>query len=331
MTTSMSATIYSGGSLSAVLPNTTTAMTGTVGNTGGIAANLPKYSGSLSGGTYRMGATLPRLAGMFTAVGATQGGISANLPRYTAALSGQTGSSGAMGLTLTRPAIAAAGYVGILATLAPQLQPLQIAVSGVAATLGALSVKTRALTSAFVAGQGITATMSLRMQPLSLASVGYYQLTQLPTQVMNTLTNSVTHYVAYPYNSFAEFGGRYLAAGPGGLYQVEVGGTDTGASINASLSFGQTDFDNEYQKRVSDYYIGMRSGDDINLTVTVDEKYSASYLISPFTESELKQRRSGLGKGLKGKYWQFGLTNTNGADFDFDTMNVAAVPLSRRV
>lgn len=147
------------------------------------------------------------------------------------------------------------------------------------------------------------------------------------THVVNTITNGVTTFANYPYNSFARFQGKYLGAGDTGLFLLDdPASTEV---VDGTLTTGELSFGSEFQKRVSDFFLAMRSEGDITLNVIVDEQVAASYTISTRGINALKQRRSLVGKGLKGKYWTFELTCSD--QFDYDTMNIGAVALSRRL
>ncbi len=152
-------------------------------------------------------------------------------------------------------------------------------------------------------------------------------MTQLLTQVTNTVTNSVTTFDNYPFNSFATFQGKLLGAGTSGLFLL-----DDEASVEAPLatmSSGLLHLGSDQQKRVSDFYLAMRSQGDITLRVATDENEPLEYTIKPLTVETIRQRRSPIGKGLKGTYWRF---EVECADlFDYDTMNIDAAILSRRL
>lgn len=150
---------------------------------------------------------------------------------------------------------------------------------------------------------------------------------QLLTHVANTITDSVTTFDNYPFNSFAMFQGKLLGAGTSGLFLL-----DDEASVEtplATISSGELHLGSDQQKRVTDFYLAMRSEGDITLRVSVDEGEPLEYVIKPLTVGTIRQRRSPIGKGLKGTYWRFELEC---ADlFDYDTMNIDAAILSRRL
>jgi hypothetical protein len=95
------------------------------------------------------------------------------------------------------------------------------------------------------------------------------------------------------------------------------------------MATGQLHFNSEMQKRVSDFYLAMRSKGDVTLRVTTDEMEPYEYVVDPLDIERLNQRRSWIGKGARGKYWQFELECSD--DFDYDTMNIAAVETGRRL
>jgi hypothetical protein len=152
-------------------------------------------------------------------------------------------------------------------------------------------------------------------------------MSQLLTQVTNTITTSATTFEGYAYNSFAFFQGNYYGAGDAGLFQLDAAASTE--TITGTLTTGKLHFGSEMQKRCSDFFIAMHSEDNIDLTVTVDEVQIGEYVINPYNVDTIRQRRVAIGKGLKGKYWEFSLACP--AAFDYDSMNIAAVPVSRRL
>lgn len=152
-------------------------------------------------------------------------------------------------------------------------------------------------------------------------------MSNILTHVLNTITNGVTTFEAYTFNSMTRFQGKYLGASDAGLFWL-----DDPASVEAvdgTLTTGELDFRSEFLKRVSDFYLGMHSTEVITLTVTTDKGQTASYTIDPRDVDTLNPRRSIIGKGLRGRYWTFELVCS--ATFEYDTMNIAVVAVDRRV
>jgi hypothetical protein len=258
------------------------------------------------------------------------------LPVVASAMSMVTPTVASVYGALTVPSAAIAVTFGVLASVSGTVTTPRSALTGrstIVATIAATIV-----TPTFSAGgySAVLATVAAKLaKPQTYISVRS-PAAQVLVAVTNMRTKAVTEYSAYPFNSFAEIDGKYYAAGDGGFYQIEnpavrgdFDGTNTNA-ISGKFRFGQNDFGAEVQKRASDCYAGMRAEGDMTVRVYVDERAAEEYTLSP-TATTLKQVRVPIGKGLKGKYWQLEVENTNGNDFDFDTINIAAVPLSRRI
>lgn len=152
-------------------------------------------------------------------------------------------------------------------------------------------------------------------------------MSQLLTHVANTMTAAVTTFEDYPFNSMVQFRGAFLGASDAGLTLLDD--TSSVEEITGVMGTGLLDFGTVQQKRCSDFYLSMRSVGDVTLRVATDEGAKFEYKIQPLDISTIKTRRSPIGKGLKGTYWYFELECSD--EFDFDAMNIAAVPVSRRL
>lgn len=148
------------------------------------------------------------------------------------------------------------------------------------------------------------------------------------TRTGQEMTYPVTTFDNFLFNSFAEINGKYYAAGAEGLVQIDVEDAPQ-PLVPWSFATGWQDFGSVQQKRVSDFYMAMRSKGNIVLEVAVDEGEFYEYPLKPLDIETLNQRRSLVGKGLRGRYWKFRLSGD--ADFDFDSFMVSMANTSRRV
>lgn len=330
------------GGVEGALPHINAAMEAVVGASGGINAVLPKLDASLAGGTQSNAFVMPAVtASMQGSIGVV-GTMSAILAKPTAALDGTAAVAGTVAGALARIQADVAAVAGIIGGIAGSTKPIRAefdgAIGGAGTMLGALpAVTLSASGSAAVLGSLAPVLPSLLGQlTLSYTSTpvlvpGLSGLTGL-TQVMNTNTAAVTLFENYAYNSFATFDNEALGAGPNGLYVLDDGDTDDGAvPINAAIVTGLLDFGSPQAKRMSDFYLAMRAAGDIRLTVGTDENTPYEYALEPRDVATLKQRRDLIGKGMRGRYWQFGMYNTDGCDFEFDAYNMLVVDMSRRI
>lgn len=156
---------------------------------------------------------------------------------------------------------------------------------------------------------------------------------------MNLVNGALTEHKHFPnqYSSFARVGDRYFAGGPNGLAEMTPGGKDVFVSasvtfnnnIDASVKFGSLDFGDSRMKRVTDIYLEAESDGALNLHVfTDDDEY-----VYPVTDIRppLANRKANIGKGIRTRRWQFGISNQDGANFTIAGMSVLVATMARRV
>jgi hypothetical protein len=149
--------------------------------------------------------------------------------------------------------------------------------------------------------------------------------------VSNLHTGAPFTYTNYPFNSFAVAGTRQFGCTDNGIYEL-IGNDDDGTSIDAVIRSGLMDFGTAYVKNMELAYLGYSSSGELILKV-IDtdggEKRSMLYTLSE-TNNAVAENRLILGRGVKARYWQFEVTNVNGADFLLDTLDMLPVILNRR-
>lgn len=297
--------------------------------------------GSVLGGTAVVTTTSPVILGAITAKIPHPTAALANLwsylveastlPTVRASITGNIATYLTEASTLPRMQSVMTGLVGTVGTASATLPVIKAALTPVTPVSGAVGARLPTVNIAALTGfAAINGAMAARVPTVQAQLV----IDRIPAQVLVMVTNMLTHsnsmYAQYPYNSFAAINGKYYAAGPTGLFQMDSGDSDSGAPIDALFRFGQNDFGTEMQKRMSDCYAAMHSDNDMNVRFYVDESPVVEYTLGTYSVGTLKQRRVPVGKGLKGRFWQLEVENTNGGYFDFSTINLAAVPLSRR-
>lgn len=153
--------------------------------------------------------------------------------------------------------------------------------------------------------------------------------------VVNANTGAVSTYTNYNFNSFAKLNGRYFGATDAGIYEL-TGVTDAGAAIDASVVLPTTDFqmdkvaDADSLKRLPTVYLGVNTIGNMVLKVTANGVDNL-YTLSGTTTTSLHTGRMLLGKGVAARYWDFELTNVDGADFTLESITFYPVALTRRI
>ena len=312
------------------LPRVTAAFEGSVSSLLDAAITLPKITAALEGGAQTNDMALPAVTGNLDALTAVLGNIDSAVPKLTAAIDAQATASATMNAVLARVQSnvdAVAGLIGSITGLARPvagaLEGATTATGGIVAVLPTVEFSTSAATTTY-------GSIGARLPRTPYGElVARMALVHALTHVMNTVSTAVTAFENYQFNSFAKIGGKYYAADDTGLHRIDDGKLDETAAIQWAIQTGLLDFRSAMQKRMSDFYLAMRSEGDVTLTVSTDELDPYEYSLKPYEIETLKQRRDLIGKGMRGRYWQFGLSGDS--DFDMDAYNMAVVDTARRI
>lgn len=153
--------------------------------------------------------------------------------------------------------------------------------------------------------------------------------------VMNTEgAQPISEYSNYTFNSLAYGTEQMLGAADDGIYELD-GDTDEGESITAELTTMMLDFATSRLKRIRSAYIGYTAAGQLVLkvrSVRNGELVEHWYTCEKTTDQPAPgENRVLIGQGLRSRYWQFELTNVDGADFEVDQLELYPLILSRRV
>ena len=182
----------------------------------------------------------------------------------------------------------------------------------------------------FTESLAATAVYTLNLTDSVTFSESLDIINALLAHVVNANTYAVTTYENYNFNSFAKIGNTYYGAQEDGVYTLDSN-DDNGEDIEATITLGTMDFDTELFKRVHYMYLGIKQSGDLTLkTITDDDKEHLYSLRAP-TESTLHTVRVKLALGVKSRYWTFELMNSDGADFDLDSITFYPLVVGRRI
>jgi hypothetical protein len=143
------------------------------------------------------------------------------------------------------------------------------------------------------------------------------------TIAMNTLTGSVSEYTGFGFQSITPT----HAGSAAGLFTLG-GDTDAGQPIVAQVTTGKQLWGGTLKKTAQMVYFALKGSGTSTMTVT-GERASHSY---PFPVRPDGQSRSKPGLGIRENYLAFGYSNTDGAAFQLDRIEVlVAESKTRRV
>lgn len=188
----------------------------------------------------------------------------------------------------------------------------------------------------------VEASTELTAQYLAqlIDSAQVYALLKTPAElsqgwVMNTEGSlPISEYDNYVFNSLAYSPEYMIGTNDTGVYEL-TGDTDAGENITAELTSMMLDFATSRQKRVRSAYLGYTSSGELVLKVKAVE---AGELVEHWYKGRKTTAQTPpgenllhIGQGLKSRYWQFELTNIDGADFEIDQLELYPIILGRRV
>lgn len=151
--------------------------------------------------------------------------------------------------------------------------------------------------------------------------------------VVNAETGAPSEYRNWNFESMTRLGGRYYGASESGLFLLD-GDDDAGSPIEASLRTGDLDFGSPQIKRPIEAHIGYTASGDMVLKVTVVHAGNRTeywYRCNAPVTGTATEARLPLGKGLASRHWQFELVNTAGGAFEFESIDLQMLDLSRRL
>lgn len=149
----------------------------------------------------------------------------------------------------------------------------------------------------------------------------------------NLNNNAPSFYENFKFNSFARIGKNYYGCNDSGIHLLGAD-LDGAEAINSTITLGKSDLSTDKfyggtRKSVPAVYVAARSVEPLKLTCRV-EGQEYTYTFSAAAD-EVKQTRVEPGKGLLGTFWQFELTNQNGADYEILSLTAKPHALKRRL
>ena len=150
----------------------------------------------------------------------------------------------------------------------------------------------------------------------------------------NTDTWGASRYTSIGVNSIAVIDGVLHGAGPEGLFRLDAN-DDAGAPIAAGIDTGTSDLGSPNSKRMGYAYLGAQT--DGALLFNVQSMQAGSRLVYayPFENWAIDDgyapTRAKLGKGIRSRYWQFGVRNKNGSNFIIEDLQVVYDLTGRKV
>jgi len=136
---------------------------------------------------------------------------------------------------------------------------------------------------------------------------------------INLATGAVTEYKNFAFENVLRFGDRFFGVQNDGIYEL-TGDTDNGEPIIAKVRTFYTDFGKTNIKRVPFVYVVGETGTDLQIGFTADKGVEYEYPVGLVSTQGVQTGRARAGLGVKGTYYNFSITNTEGQAFQIDRL-----------
>src|SRR5574343_651319 len=151
------------------------------------------------------------------------------------------------------------------------------------------------------------------------------------TLCCHTPTSATLQYTNYDFLSFVKFNGCDIAAGDGGIFQINTGDTDNNTDIDAYFKTCLTNFGSEFAKHLRTIWIAFESDGDLIVQTSVEDDSLNSYNLSVIMASFLFQTEAiPLHRDLYGVFWAVKISNSGGCNFSIDTIQVVPIVMAHR-
>lgn len=245
---------------------------------------------------------------------------------------------------INNPTIITAANTATLPQLSAALASGNIATAALAARLPTLTADALTGTVASLLATAATPTMEAAGHPaytITFAGIapvpyldavlGFTPADNYRTWCLNLRKLPLTEYDNFNFNSYAVFNGKVIAAGATGLVELGAQSTDAGTAIAATVTLGQESFGTSLHKRIPRIYLGYKTDGDMHFSTITTEGGTRTYALPWNYVTGVQQRRIGVGKGPRSRFWSFSIANVDGADFSINDILAHVTLLRRRV
>jgi hypothetical protein len=145
---------------------------------------------------------------------------------------------------------------------------------------------------------------------------------------INTRTGAVTEYQGWNFNSFVQFGNKYVAAAKDGLYELN-GPTDNGLNVIADIMGGFLQPAGPHLSGLKGVYLGQTGQGYWLLKIETGD--GREYVYQRLSNPAMMTTKFTIGKGINARYIGWELINVEGQDFDIDTIEFVPMIRARRI
>lgn len=129
-----------------------------------------------------------------------------------------------------------------------------------------------------------------------------------------------TEYTNFPHISLTMFQGVPIGSGPSGLFKCCCGVTDSGEEIDSYFEPLTSNIGHIGATRLRYLYLEIKCTADMEVDITVDDEYKRTITV-PSTDDKFVYVEVGVGRDIKGNFWNFRVRNTGGGIYSLNSIH----------
>jgi len=272
---------------------------------------------------------LPLLEVTGTAISPLSEG-SITLPCFSISGHAEVGEVARGNIILPLLQITGQGYSEVLANASISLPVFKINGTALSGVIANGSIILPLLTISSITSSDTRCTGAITLPLLEINGYGKVTVVTFNRRaiVMNLYTHAVSHYENFNFNSLVLFNGVLLGANENGIYLIG-GDNDNGQMIEAELESGAIDLSRKAVQVPIEGWMSYRSVGDMSMKMRIDESTDA-YSYPFIKDGNGHEGRAKIGKGVKGRFFTFGIKNEGGSQFSIDSFRVLGEMISRK-
>ena len=272
----------------------------------------PVYTGLLDG-------SIPAMEMSASAIVDTIGNGCINIPALTMSATGLTSYVGNATITLPRLTVTASAMRTLIGAATLKLPALRTSASTLLGIVANGEITIPMLRVSADSYRSVIATATVTLPSLKLDAV--HIPSSYINMVMNVRNAALTLYTNYSFNSLCHFDGKNLGATATGVYDLDLGDTDAGVSIDWNFKTGYLDLHLKTKKKLREAWLGCKASGDMIVTLTDTDGTAYEYEAKSYEETE-RGLRVKFGRGYHRRYLSMDVQNLDGGNITLDTIRL---------
>lgn len=257
--------------------------------------------------------------------------VSITLPMIQTSITGLSGVGGSkVKMEMPLVGVSFSGKTSITGNVSVNIPLFDANVNGYSGVIGSFALTLPLLTSSWIEHPDRVGTFAITL-PLIIPFVSGNPIPFTMKRygvVMNFENRAVTEYKDFNFNSLVMWNGVIVGTNEEGLFIIG-GDDDMGQEIESYIQTGTYDLGEGAIRIPKEAWLTYRSDGNLDVEVREDEANVYNHPADKVAVG-IRECRTKLGKGYRGRFYRFGIKNIGGSDFDLHSFRVMAEILRRK-